>query len=297
MIALTGATGTVGRELVRLLVEQGERPRVITRDVPVARRLFGGSVDYAYADLDRPDTLPTALAGAERVFLLTPATSRQPAREHHLVAAAVTAGVGHIVKASVFRADEASPLLIAQQHGRTEALIASTRLDWTFLRPVFFMQYLTGQILNGELVTAAGAGRVGMIDARDVAAAAAAVLTNPAHGGRVYTLTGPQAVTFDQLAAIVSAVVEAECVHREVAPEQVRAAMIRSGAERWFASDMARLHTMLAQGYEDLVTHDLSWLTGSPGRDIPSFVEDMLATPEIDRAAKDQMGSRASSAA
>jgi uncharacterized protein YbjT (DUF2867 family) len=290
MIAITGASGTVGRELVRLLVEGGERPRVISRDVRLARRVFGDAVDYAQADLDRPDTLPGALAGAERVFLLTPATSRQPAREHHLVAAAVTAGVGHIVKASVFRADEASPLRIAQQHGRTEALIASTRLDWTFLRPVFFMQNLTGQILNGELVTAAAAGRVGMIDARDVAAAAAAVLTNPASGGRVYTLTGPQATTFDEVADLVSAIGTAGCVHRQVTPAQVRDAMLRSGAERWFASDMARLHTMLAQGYEDLVTQDVSWLTGRPGRDLPSFLEDMLATPEIDGATRDLVG-------
>jgi uncharacterized protein YbjT (DUF2867 family) len=296
MIALTGATGTVGRELVRLLVQLGERPRVITRDVRLARRLFGGTVDYAQADLDRPDTLPAALAGADRVFLLTPATSRQPAREHHLVMAAVTAGVGHIVKASVFRADEASTLRIARQHGQTEDLIARTRLDWTFLRPVFFMQNLTGQILNGELVTAAGDGRVGMIDARDVAAAAAAVLTNPSHGGRVYTLTGPRAVTFDEVADVVSSIGAAGCMHRQVPSERVRAAMLGSGAEQWFASDMARLHGMLAQGYEDVLTGDLNWLTGRPGRDLSSFVQDMLVTPEIPRVARDLVGSGTSSA-
>ena len=291
MIALTGATGTVGRELVRLLVEQRERPRVITRDVPLARRVFGGSVDYAQADLDRPGTLPAALAGAERVFLLTPATSRQPAREHHLVAAAVAAGVGHIVKASVFRADETSTLRIAQKHGRTEALIASTRLEWTFLRPVFFMQNLTGQILNGELVSAAAAGRVGMIDARDVAAAAAAVLTSPPSGGRVYTLTGPQTVTFDEVAKLVASIGAAGCVHRQVAPERVRAAMLRSGAERWFASDIARLHTKLAQGYEDLVTPDVYCLTGRSGRDFRAFVEDMLAAPEVSGHTRDLVSS------
>lgn len=292
MIALTGATGTVGRELVRLLVERGERPRVLTRDVTLARRAFGHSVDYAQADLDRPDTLHGALAGVERVFLLTPVTSRQPAREHHLVTAAVTAGVGHIVKASVFRADQMSALRIAQQHGHTEDLIARTRLDWTFLRPGFFMQNLIGQILNGELVTAAGSGRVGMIDARDVAAAAAAVLTSPAHGGRVYTLTGPQAVTFDEVAELVSSFGGAGCVHRQVAPEQVRGAMLRSGAERWFASDMARLHTMLAQGYADLVTPDVGWLTGHPGRDLPAFLRDMLATPEVGDVSRDLVASR-----
>ena len=297
MIALTGATGTVGRELVRLLVERGERPRVIARDTHLAHRLFGGSVDYAQADLDRPETLPPALAGADRVFLLTPATSSQPAREEHLVTAAVAAGVQHVVKVSVFRADETSTLRIARQHGRIEAMIARSGLDWTFLRPVFFMQNLTGQILNGVLTTAAGAGRVGMIDARDVAAAAASALTSRSYGGRVYTLTGPQAVTFDQAAAIVSAVSGAGCVHRHVAPEQVLAGMLRSGAEEWFAADMARLHTMLAEGYENLVTSDLSRLTGNPGHDIPAFVEDMLETPEIAGARGDRVASGTTTAA
>jgi uncharacterized protein YbjT (DUF2867 family) len=296
MIAVTGATGTVGRELVRLLVAQGERPRILTRDVSLARRVFGAVADYAHADLDRPDTLPAALAGAERVFLLTPATSRQPAREHHLVAAAVTAGVGHLVKASVFRADEMSPLGIARQHGQTEALIARTRLDWTFLRPVFFMQNLTGQILNGQVVSAAGAGRVAMIDARDVAAAASAALTGPAPGGRVYTLTGPQAVTFDEVADLVSSTGPADCLHRRVAPQQVRDAMLRSGAERWFASDMARLHTMLADGYEEVVTPDVTWLTGRPGRDLPAFLHDMLATPETGGESRHLVGSGTSAA-
>jgi uncharacterized protein YbjT (DUF2867 family) len=291
MIAVIGATGTVGRELVRLLVERGERPRVLTRDVSLARPVFGAGVDYAQADLDRPDTLPAALAGAERVFLLTPATSRQPAREHHFVAAAVTAGVGHIVKASVFRADEMSPLGIARQHGEIETVIARTRLDWTFLRPVFFMQNLTGQILNGQIVSAAGAGRVAMVDARDVAAAAAAALTDPAPGGRVYTLTGPQAVTFDEVAALVSSIGAADCLHRQVAPQQVREAMLRSGAERWFAADMARLHTMLAEGYEDVLTGDLNWLIGRPGRDVTRFLQDMLVTPEIPRASRELVGS------
>jgi uncharacterized protein YbjT (DUF2867 family) len=132
-----------------------------------------------------------------------------------------------------------------------------------------------------------------MIDARDVAAAAAAVLTNPAQGGRVYTLTGPQALSFDEAADLVSSIGVAGCVHRQVTPDQVRGAMLRSGAERWFASDMARLHTMLAQGYEDLVTPDASWLTGGLGSDLPAFLEDMFTTPGIGGKTRDLVGSGA----
>ena len=281
MIAVTGATGTVGRELVRLLVERGERPRVITRDATAARLLLGDGVDYAQADLDRPETLRSALAGADQLFVLTPPTSRQPDRERHLVTAAVAAGVGHVVKTSVFRADPVSRLRLARQHGRIEAAIARTPARWTFLRPTFFMQNLTGQALNGVLVGATRAGRVGMVDARDVAAAAAAALTVPVTGNRIHTLTGPRTLRLSQAADIISVAGGIRCGHREVAPRQVRAAMLHSGAEAWFATDMARLHTMLAGGYEDLVTPDLDELTGRPGRDLSDFAEDLLATPAV----------------
>jgi uncharacterized protein YbjT (DUF2867 family) len=281
MIAVTGATGTVGRELVRLLVERGRRPRVITRDVRAAGLVFGPDVELAQADLDRPETLPAALAGADQVFLLSPACSRQVGRERHLVTAAAAAGVGHVVKTSVFRASRVSKLRLAYQHGQIEEMITRSGLAWTFLRPAFFMQNLTGQILNGVLCSAAQDGRVAMIDARDVAAAAATVLTTSAHSGRTYTLTGPRAVTFDQVADVVSDAEGPGCLHRRVAPDWVRAAMLRSGAESWFASDMARLHTMLADGYEDLVTADLDQLTDGRVRDVAAFVRDMLPTPGL----------------
>lgn len=279
MIAVTGATGTVGRELVRLLVQRGARVRVLTRDVRVAGLVFGPEVELAHADLDRPDTLPAALAGAEQAFLLSPATSGQVTRERHLVAAAAAAGVRRVVKSSVFRASMVSKLRLAMQHGRIEEMITRSDVEWTFLRPTFFMQNLTGQILNGVICSAAEDGRVAMIDARDVATAAATVLTTSGHSGRTYTLTGPRAVTFDQVAELVSSAGGAGCVHSRIAPEGVRTAMLQSGAESWFAFDMARLHTMLAAGYEDLVTEDLPHVIGDEGRDISSFVQDALTTP------------------
>jgi uncharacterized protein YbjT (DUF2867 family) len=281
MIAVTGATGTVGRELVRLLEERGQHPRVITRDPRAARLVFGSEVELAQADLDRPVTLPAALAGAEQVFLLSPATSGQVSRERHLVTAAAAAGVRRVVKTSVFRASRVSKLRLATQHGQIEEMITRSGLEWTFLRPAFFMQNLTGQILNGVICSAAEDGRVAMVDARDVATAAASVLTTCGHSGRTYTLTGPRAVTFDQVAGLVSAAGEIGCPHRRVAPGWVRRAMLRSGAESWYASDMAQLHTMLAEGYEDVVTGDLGQLTGGQGRDVAAFVRDLFAVPVL----------------
>src|SRR5215207_2147280 len=120
MILVIGATGTVGSEVVRQLLASGERPRAFVRDPATARELLGPGIDWVAGDLDRAETLPAALTGADRVFLLTRQTSRQPAQEQAVVDAAVAAGVRHVVKLSVFGAHDRSELQIARQHAAME---------------------------------------------------------------------------------------------------------------------------------------------------------------------------------
>jgi uncharacterized protein YbjT (DUF2867 family) len=275
MILVLGATGTVGSEVVRQLLESGEQPRVFVRDPATARELLGPGVDYVAGDLDRPDTLPVALAGVDRVFLLTRQTSRQPDQEHAVVDAAVAAGVRHLVKLSVFRADDRSELQIARQHAAMERYAKRSGIPCTFVRPVFFMQNLAGQALNGAIHSAAGDGRVAMVDARDVASVVAHALTSSGHEGETYMLTGPQALTFDEAAETLSARFGRHIPHVRVSPDAVRDAMSRAGVEAWFAEDMARLHTMLAAGYEDVVSDDVAAVTGTAPRTLAEFGSDL----------------------
>ena len=150
-----------------------------------------------------PTRIDAALDGVDRLFLLTRQTGRQLAQEEAVIAAAARAGIGRVVKLSVFRADETSPLQIARQHRRAERALQDSGLQHTVLRPVFFMQNLFAMVRDGTIATAAGDGRVAMIDARDIAAAAVAALTTVPARGRVYTLTGPDAVSFDQVAEVI----------------------------------------------------------------------------------------------
>lgn len=274
MILVIGATGTVGSEVVRQLVATGERPRALVRDPATARQRLGDQVEQVVGDLDRPETIAAALAGVDRVFLLTTQSSRQPEWERAVIGAAARAGVGQLVKLSVFRANEQSPLQVARQHGQAERVLAQSGLAATILRPVFFMQNLLAMIHDGAIATAAGDGRVAMVDARDIAAVAVATLTGGGHAGKTYTLTGPQALSFYQVASILSRQTGRPLRHVRVPPDKVRVALQGRGVAAWFADDMAKLHSMLAVGYEEVVTDDIHRVTGRPPRTLAQFAGD-----------------------
>jgi uncharacterized protein YbjT (DUF2867 family) len=278
VILVIGGTGTIGSEVVGQLLAAGERPRAFVRDRDRARQLLGERVEQGVGDLDRPETIEAALAGVDRLFLLTTQSDRQPDWERSVIGAAARAGVAHPVKLSVFRADERSPLRFARQHRQAERALERSGLAWTMVRPVFLMQNLPAMVRGGAVYTAAGDGRVAMIDARDIAAVAVAALTTPGHEDKIYTLTGPDALTFDDVASNLSRQAGMQIRHVRVSVDDVRTALESAGVAAWFADDMARLHGMLAAGYEDVVTDDVRAVTGSPARTLAQFVRDTGGT-------------------
>lgn len=147
------------------------------------------------------------------------------------------------------------------------------------------MQNLFAMVRDGTIATAAGDGRVAMIDARDIAAAAVAALTTVPARGRVYTLTGPDAVSFDQVAQVIGRQTGRAVRHLRVPGEAVSERLRALGAEPWFAADMGLLHRMLADGYEDVLTSDLSSLTGVAATPFDRFVSDFSARFALDPAA------------
>jgi uncharacterized protein YbjT (DUF2867 family) len=276
MILVTGATGTVGSEVVKRLVAAGERPRAFVRD-PAKGRGLASQVEQVVGDLDRPETIAAAMTDVDRVFLATTQSSRQPEWERGLIEAAARAGVRRVVKLSVFNADERSSLQIARQHRQVERTLEESGLDATILRPVFFMQNLFGMVRGRTIATAAEAGRVAMIDGRDVAAVAAVALVEDGHAGKTYTLTGPDALTFDDAARILSQRTGRMIGHCNIASNGIRAALQAAGVPAWFARDMATLQTMLADGYEEHTSDDVRAVTGRPPSTLDQFAADFAA--------------------
>jgi hypothetical protein len=129
---------------IKLLAAAGERPRAFVRDVAVEGQRLGEQVEHVAGDLDRPETVDAALADVDRVFLLTTQHSRQPQWEQLVIQAAGRAGVGHVVKLSVVKADERAPLQIARQHWQVEQALERSGLAYTIVRPLFSCRTCSG---------------------------------------------------------------------------------------------------------------------------------------------------------
>ncbi|MDQ6651079.1 MAG: SDR family oxidoreductase [Actinomycetota bacterium] len=277
MILVTGATGTVGGHLLAQLDLAGTPVRALVRTPEKADVLKGYDAEVAVGDLARPETLRAALAGVDRVFLLSPPSPDQPALEKSLIDAAAASGRPHVVKlASIgFRADGE---VIGRNHAEVVDHLKASGLPYTVLAPNFFMQnlLLSASTIQeqGALFQSAGDGAAAHVDARDVAAVAAHVLTSEGHEGAVYPVTGPAALTFDEVAATFSRVLGREVRHVDVPVEQARQAMVAGGMDDWLANAMAGLSEIYREGSAAEVSDEVEKATGSPARSLEAFVRD-----------------------
>ncbi|MEV0151983.1 MULTISPECIES: SDR family oxidoreductase [unclassified Nonomuraea] len=206
MILITGATGNVGSELVTLLAARDIPVRAMTRNP--AKATFPAGVEVVTGDFDQPDTLAAALEGVEKVFVLPPGYGPEgPVQERALVAAAIRAGVTHLVKLSTSGVTFDATDPISTGHRLGEQVIKDSGLTWTILRPGTFMVYLYGYAATiaaeQTMYVTAGDPVSAMIHPRDIAAVAAHVLTTPHHNSQTYTLTGGQALSPQDQAGII----------------------------------------------------------------------------------------------
>src|SRR5215831_12581599 len=195
----------IGSLLTDALVAQGVEFTVMLRPGGSGDRIAGKpGVSSAEGDFDDPESLRRVLEGVDRAFLLTNSTERTEAQQIAFVAAAQAQRVGHVVYLSQLAADPRSPVRFLRYHGAVEAALINSTVGWTFVRPNLILQaYLpfAPMIAAGALQAPIGDAPVSVVDARDIAAVAAAALTEDGHDGKTYTVTGPAAVTYAEIAA------------------------------------------------------------------------------------------------
>ncbi|HEX8291524.1 MAG TPA: SDR family oxidoreductase [Pyrinomonadaceae bacterium] len=259
MILITGATGTTGREVVAELRRLGARQvRALVRDPARADFIREAGFETVAGDFARPETLGAALEGVGRALLLTPPTPDTVSHHHDFIIAAAAAGVRHVVKLSAFGADADAPEGFGRWHGRSENLLKTSGLKWTILRPNFFMQNLLGQArqiaATGNIHQPLGDARASFIDARDIAAVAARALTEDGHEGQTYTLTGPEALSYEEVAAKLSEAAGRRITYVPVTPEQFRDGALAAGLPGWLVSALERLNELFASGQAAEVT-------------------------------------------
>jgi uncharacterized protein YbjT (DUF2867 family) len=224
-VLVTGATGTVGSALVPALQARGATVRAMIRD---PERPVPG-VDNAVADLQDPRTLTAALDGVDAAFLNSPSAQNAAALQTRFATLARDAGVTRLVALSQFAARPDSPVRFLRWHADVETHLQRLDLDHTVLRPNLYMQALLGlasTIAQGWFAAPIGTAAVSAVDTRDIAESAAAVLTAPGHTGRTYTLTGPRAVTHQEIAEALSSATGREITFHDATPEQFSGALV-----------------------------------------------------------------------
>jgi uncharacterized protein YbjT (DUF2867 family) len=259
MILVTGSTGTSGREIIGELQRLGATDvRVLVRYPSRASFIREAGFETVGADFDRPETLDAALAGVERALLLTPPSPKTFGQQRDFIEAAKRAGTRHVVKFSAIGADASAPEGFGKWHGQAEDYLKESGLAWTMLQPNFFMQNLLGQARQiaseGRIYQPVGEARASFIDVRDIAAVAARTLLEDGHEGAAYVLTGPEALSYYDVAAKLSAAAGREITYVPVSPEQFRQGALAAGLPEWLVSALERLNENLAAGRAAVVT-------------------------------------------
>jgi uncharacterized protein YbjT (DUF2867 family) len=275
-ILVTGATGTVGNALIQELSKAGAEFRAMVRNPAKGEALRGAGIETVIGDFDRPETLGQALAGVRRVFLLTAPNPAMAAQEIAVVEAARRGdAVRHIVKLSAFGADPNGTFLF-RMHGEAEQAIRASGVPFTILRPNGFMQnvFASARAIREQSAIHAsmGGARVSMVDVRDVAEVAALALTGEGHQEKTYELTGPEALSYGEVARMISARVGRDIDYVDVPPEIARTFLVKSGMSEWLADALIDLFAAYRQGAAETVTNTVAQVTGRPARTFEQFL-------------------------
>ncbi|MBC6610559.1 NmrA family NAD(P)-binding protein [Hymenobacter sp. BT507] len=283
-ILVTGATGTIGTELVKALTNRGVTVRAGVHSIIKGDRLKHLNPDVQLVEIDyhNPETLAVALTGVERVFLLPPPTPDQVELARLLLAAARQAGIRQLVQLSAAGAGRDSQIEIDQRHREIEQLVAASGLPYAVLRPEGFMQNFVHQHCatirdEGKFYLPLSDAQVAYIDVRDIAAAAATLLTTDpaAYAGQAYHLTGPAALTGQQVAEALSQATGQEVRYVPVSEDDARAAMQELPAER--VDELLALYADYRAGHAATVSNEVQALTGHAPHTIQQFANDYKA--------------------
>ncbi len=278
MILITGATGTIGSELAKLLSSEGYKFRAYVRLVKKAEALKLANMEIFEGDLSDKVALKKAMKGISRVFLLSSPDPRQVEYQRNVIEAAKTEGVTLIVKQSAYGADPKSPVSLGRWHWEIEEELRKSGVPYCILRPMMFMQNLLMSAESvkkeGVIRSPIGDAKASFIDARDIAKCAATILTGRGFEGKVYELTGPRAITYRDIAGELSKVGGHEVKVVNVSVEDARKWILSIGVPEWLANDIAKLNEIFASGRASFVTTSVRDVTGVSARGIETFVED-----------------------
>lgn len=259
-----GATGNIGSRVTRRLIDAGSRPSVFVRDAAKARSLFGDQVDVHTGDLEAPDgSLVAALDGVDGTFLLTDGPNLQD-QDRAISSAAAQAGVQHIVKLSTL--DVTTGVGTGPWHAAGEVAVRESGVTSTFIRAGGFMSNALSWSYPirsaGILRSSTGEGKIAFIHPDDIAAVAAAVLIAREHDDQTMVITGPEALSYREMVAIIGNAIGKPIAFAELSDQQAYADAVQWGGEGPYVDALVDIWRAVRQGRLDTVTDGVHQVIG-----------------------------------
>jgi NAD(P)H dehydrogenase (quinone) len=271
---VTGASGQLGGLVIDTLLETVPASAIVAgmrdpaKDEGTANALREKGLEVRAADYSRPETLTRALAGVDRLLLISSSENGKRKVQHrNVINAAKEAGVGLIAYTSILHADT-SPLFLAEEHRDTEAALAGAGVPFVLLRNGWYTEVYTWRLplalKHGVLMGAAGGGRISSAARADYARAAAIALAGGDHVGRTYELAGDASFTLAELAAVVAAASSKPMAYQNMTPEEFRSAAVQAGAPEMLARILSDTDAGVAKGALFDSGGELARLIGRP---------------------------------
>lgn len=271
LIAVTGASGELGRRVAQRLAERGQPQRLIVRDSRRAPQL--PQAEVAQAAFEDKTAVRSALEGIQTLFLVPGNVENRLSGHFAAVDAAVEAGVERIVYLSFLGCGPQATFTHSREHYRTEDYIRSKRVRYTFLRPNFYLDAVPGWFSeDGVIRGPAGIGTISWVSRDDIADVAAAVLLGTGHDGNAYNLTGPQALTLDQTAAELALVSGRPAVYKPETIEEAKASRAKYNASEWDLEAWISTYLAIATGELSVVSHTVDVLAGHAPQSLAAYL-------------------------
>jgi uncharacterized protein YbjT (DUF2867 family) len=278
MILITGATGRVGSAILKQLSTSGVSVRALVRTAEKAALVANPQVETVIGDLAQPRSLDSALNGITAALLVSPLDPHQVELQGNFIEAAKRAGRVHVVKISGLGTALDSSVRSGRWHAQTEKHLEDSGLPFTHLRPPFFMQNLLRFAptirASGEFAGSLNQGKVAMIDVDDIAAVAATALSTDAHAGNAYVLTGPEAISYADVAERLARILGRTITYKDVPIEVMRERLLATGMPEWHVNVQVDFSTALSAGHASAVTNTVEAVTGKPARTLEQFLRE-----------------------
>ena len=276
MILITGATGNFGGSTAQYLQQKKIPFRAAARNLEALKKRFGSETELATFDWDKPETFAGALKGIATVYLMPPpvVTSDFHIKAKPFIETAKKTGVKHIVLSTALYSDNPDSIFYG-----TETLVKISGIDFTIIRPSFVFQNFLNQFLqsvrDGVILAPSEKGKTSYVDVRNVGEASALVLENPsAHKGKIYAITGSEALTHSQMADIFSQQLSKQVVHISPSVEEYKKKLASFNVPDFLHEFLAELYGTIAKGQWKEVSNDYTLLTGKKATKFTDFVKE-----------------------